>query len=66
VTYARRPRTILPCTSVKRKSRPTSRYVSFSGSSVIVGFRDQPYKMCVNMDRASGKVRPSFFLNPSP
>jgi prepilin-type N-terminal cleavage/methylation domain-containing protein len=31
---------------------------------VIVGFRDQPYKMCVNLDRASGKVRRSVFLSP--
>jgi prepilin-type N-terminal cleavage/methylation domain-containing protein len=30
---------------------------------VVLGLGDQAYKVCINFDRASGKVRRSFFLN---
>jgi len=33
---------------------------------VVIGLQNQPFKMCLNFDRASGKVRRSFFLNPAP
>jgi len=33
---------------------------------VVIGLQNQPFKMCLNFDPASGKVRRSFFLNQSP
>jgi len=33
---------------------------------VILKVDNQPYFMCMDLDRASGKIRRSFFLNQEP